>query len=553
MSRTNRRIIFYGIWLTALLLQAYFTELTPDEAYYWMYSRELAWGYFDHPPVIAVLIKIGYAILPDVLGVRLIPIILSTLMIYFLEQIIRPQQPVYYYLLVISVGILHFVGFFATPDIPILFFATLCLLLYQRFLENPGWQNAIGLGLAAGLMCISKYHGFIIIGLVVLSNLKLLLNKYFWLMALTAVIVLLPHIIWQINAGFPSFSYHLVDRSTAPYQFSFTTEYLSTQLFVLGPFVGFLFFIAAYQVKTRDAFERCLKFLFWGGYIFFLLMTFKGRVEAHWTLFILLPALYFGVKWIETSQKARRFLYYQLPIVLLLLIGAKFLTIADLDYSGNRALSKSMERYHNKDFMRQVEALANDRNVVFINSYQLASVYSFYAEGEGISIRNTYGRRNQFDIWETENRHRGEQIIYLTNDPESALPLVPEQNDYHYGFVDDFQRFSDHQLAVVLEEISPDTIRANVRIHEGKATIVNQKDEDYGDTNLLYYIYKDNELLKEVVVQPLASVAMREKIQVEIPIPKEEGELAVQFGLQSGPFPPTFNSERISISNTAQD
>jgi hypothetical protein len=61
------------IWLAINLLQSAFTELAHDEAYYWMYSRNLAWGYFDHPPFIAILIKLGYALIPEEIGVRLLP------------------------------------------------------------------------------------------------------------------------------------------------------------------------------------------------------------------------------------------------------------------------------------------------------------------------------------------------------------------------------------------------------------------------------------------------------------------------------------------------
>jgi hypothetical protein len=33
--------------------------LHPDEAYYWLWSRHLALSYFDHPPMIAYLIKLS--------------------------------------------------------------------------------------------------------------------------------------------------------------------------------------------------------------------------------------------------------------------------------------------------------------------------------------------------------------------------------------------------------------------------------------------------------------------------------------------------------------
>ena len=51
-NRRALRICFYALLLAALLLQSYVMELGGDEAYYWRYSLQLAWGYFDHPPLV---------------------------------------------------------------------------------------------------------------------------------------------------------------------------------------------------------------------------------------------------------------------------------------------------------------------------------------------------------------------------------------------------------------------------------------------------------------------------------------------------------------------
>ena len=67
------------------LVQAAGTELFDDEAYYWVYSRFLDWGYFDHPPMIAVLIKLGTSILPGELGLRFFIVLMGTATIALIE------------------------------------------------------------------------------------------------------------------------------------------------------------------------------------------------------------------------------------------------------------------------------------------------------------------------------------------------------------------------------------------------------------------------------------------------------------------------------------
>jgi len=72
----NHRIVFYSAWLLLALMQSALTELKDDEAYYWVYSRYPAWGYYDHPPMIALMIRIGYFFFQNEFGVRIVAVLL---------------------------------------------------------------------------------------------------------------------------------------------------------------------------------------------------------------------------------------------------------------------------------------------------------------------------------------------------------------------------------------------------------------------------------------------------------------------------------------------
>ena len=64
--------------------------LTADEAYYWMWSKHLAFGYYDHPPAIAWIIRAGTALLGDTaFGVRASGLLLSGLASWFVWQAAR--------------------------------------------------------------------------------------------------------------------------------------------------------------------------------------------------------------------------------------------------------------------------------------------------------------------------------------------------------------------------------------------------------------------------------------------------------------------------------
>ena len=76
--------IFIIGWIFINLLQAALTGLYPDEAYYWVYSRHLQWGYFDHPPMVALMVKFGELFNHGHLFTRLGTVLFSAGAVFFL-------------------------------------------------------------------------------------------------------------------------------------------------------------------------------------------------------------------------------------------------------------------------------------------------------------------------------------------------------------------------------------------------------------------------------------------------------------------------------------
>jgi 4-amino-4-deoxy-L-arabinose transferase-like glycosyltransferase len=73
----NTALTIMGLVLLRVVA-AIWTPLTFDEAYYWMWSKHLAGGYYDHPPAVALVIRLGTMIAGDTeLGVRLVSVLLA--------------------------------------------------------------------------------------------------------------------------------------------------------------------------------------------------------------------------------------------------------------------------------------------------------------------------------------------------------------------------------------------------------------------------------------------------------------------------------------------
>lgn len=545
------RKLFYVCWVISLLAQAYFTELLPDEAYYWMYAQDLAWGYFDHPPFVALWIKLGCWLLPGELGVRFFPIILSALTIYVMELLINPKHISVYYMLVSSIAVLHFFGFLALPDSSLLFFATLFIYLYKKFLEDPDFLLSLIMGVSLAAMLLSKYHGVIIPVCVIFANPGILKNKKFWLAIGTAICLVIPHLWWQFKTGFPSINYHFFERSTQHYQVSFTLEYLATQLFVLGPLTGVFLFIAAYKQKVKNVFEKTLHYLFWGIYLFFFLMTFKGRVEGHWTLLSVIPGLYVGYRFFSRSNGSTKLLR-TLFFCSVILIGIVRLFLAlNLDLPTNSLLWKLSHKIHHKETMLAIKEHAGDKPVAFMNSYQKASLYSFYAASEGFTINNIMGRKNQFNIWQSENKYRGQSVFLIPNYDVTEFDTI---NGVHkrlrYTIIDNFQSYSC--LKIYLEnfpsEARPnDTINIKAWIHHELSQAIDLEANKSYPSSIYYQFFDGKKLVKEKKALPIANNAFNQTLTFSIETPEKPGNYKVYFSIKTGWLPPTINSQQYEL------
>lgn len=405
----HHRKIFYTAWFLLNLFQAVFTELQDDEAYYWVFSRYLDWGYFDHPPMVALLIRIGTTFLGGEGGVRLLPVILNTATIYFTEKLTDRKNPFLFYALVLSVAVLQISGFVAVPDIPLLFFTAVFFLLYRKFLATESWVNVLWLGLSAAALLYSKYHGVLVLFFVVVSNLKLLRNPKIYAAGCSALLLFAPHLYWQYQHDWISFRYHLFESNVNPYRFSYTTDYILGQLLLAGPIAGFFLWPASFLYRTKNSFERALKWTAAGFFLFFLLSTLKGKVEPNWTAPAIIPVMVLAYQYLLQKEGWRKWLLRLLPVTILLVLAFRVIMVVDLVPA-----EAIVERYHAwKGWPRKLKQKTEGYPVVFNNSYQRASKYWFYTGQMTYSLNKFDDRRNNYNFWPVEDSLLGKPVYIL--------------------------------------------------------------------------------------------------------------------------------------------
>lgn len=435
MNKEKWFLLFLVFWFLQSLFTALFTELYFDEAYYWMYSQFLDWGYFDHPPGVALMIWLGSFLGKTELAVRLVNILLMTASIWLIYKLTKPEKVFLFCLTVFSFLSLHISGFVSLPDTPFFFFALLFMLVYKRFLQAESTGNILFLGVTAALMLYSKYHGSIVILFVVLSNPRLLLNLKFYLAGLVGILLFLPHVWWQVSHNFPSLQYHLVDRAASGYRFSHTLEYVAGNLPYHAGLVSLALFVASFFYKARNKWEKALQWNLYGTLLFFFFITFKGqRIEPNWTLFIIFPLIYLGYRSVENAK-------WEKPYGITAGIFAAILLVLKVHLIhpfGMLKKDRVWDFHLNEAFARQVEAISGEEAMIVANDYKSASLLNFYTRKDYyIPAMNINSRANQYSIWQLDSLVCNTKIAYVNHHIEGPVvtrrmfktayvPIIPD-------------------------------------------------------------------------------------------------------------------------------
>ena len=195
-------ILLVTLWRLAL---AWLLPVTQDEAYYFDWARSLAWGYFDHPPGVAVL-GIGTWLAPgSALAGRLGTLIAATLTLVVLASFYRRcglGGSNLTLALVLSAATVPGIGgaVIATPDTGL----ALCwaLALHEALAALQGDRRRwLGAGLAVGLGLLAKYPmvliGPVLLWALVRTDPKALRTPWPYVGGLAALLAFGPHLLWN--------------------------------------------------------------------------------------------------------------------------------------------------------------------------------------------------------------------------------------------------------------------------------------------------------------------------------------------------------------------
>ena len=298
-ARLVRNTAVTIVALVALrLVAAAWTPITFDEAYYWMWSKHLAGGYYDHPPMVAVVIRLGTMIAGDTeLGVRLVSILLALPMswaVYRTASILFGGQRVAATAaILLNITLMAAVGtMIVTPDAPLLVASSFVLFYLAKVLETGRGAWWLAVGAAVGAALLSKYTALffgpaILIWLAAIPKLRRwLISPWPYLGAIVTLAMFAPVILWNRDHHWVSFIKQIGRVRMEDFRPAFIGELIPTQIAFATPLVFILGAMGLYALLKRNAGASAARLLinatFWTIVAYFVWHSLHARVEANW-------------------------------------------------------------------------------------------------------------------------------------------------------------------------------------------------------------------------------------------------------------------------------
>lgn len=225
-------------------------DLYVDESQYWAWSRDLAFGYFSKPPLLAWIIAAAEGVCGAgeacIRGPAPLFYFGTSLVCYGIARELYDERVAFWTALMVAFATgAAFSSRIISTDVPLLFFWALALLAYVKLLRVPDLRWAIVLGVALGLGLNAKYAmlyfvvGMLLAAFVDADARTLLRRPTTWLAFAIAAALIAPNIGWNIANGFVTFRHTGDNIQGGGLTFSLGKglEFLAAQFAVFGPVV----------------------------------------------------------------------------------------------------------------------------------------------------------------------------------------------------------------------------------------------------------------------------------------------------------------------------
>ncbi len=300
-------------------------NLAEDEAYYWLWSMNLAGGYYDHPPMIAVWIRAGTSIFGQTeFGIRfasLVSAIAGSYLLYCASfSLFRDRAAAWICVIWMNAALLgNAAAILATPDVPLAFFTTAALFFLAKLIETGrgAWWYAIGASL--GLAFMSKYTvalllpGLALWAIASAEGRRWLARPEPYLGAVIALVTIAPVVLWNYEHDWASFAkqaHHGIKDKPASALLS-VAEFFGGQAGLATPLIFFFCLFGSAYALVRGLRWGESRWLLLGAltapvFAFFFIHAAGQKIQANWPGFVYPAAILAAVHGFRAfSEEAR--------------------------------------------------------------------------------------------------------------------------------------------------------------------------------------------------------------------------------------------------------
>jgi hypothetical protein len=439
--------VILGFTLLRVALAA-ILPLTPQEAYYWLWSRELAWSYFDHPPLASYSIALTTALLGSTsFGIKMAAVAwsfgLNVVWARLILDLGSSQRQMWWSLFALNlVGIIEAYGVVIAPDAPLLFAwgATLWATWRAVATGHGRWWFAAGIFLGLGLL--AKYPAVLLapaIGLFLLASPR---QRHWlgrpepYLGLLLAAVAFAPVVVWNAQHDWASFAFQTTQRATGMgrWQPRYLLQLIGTQLVVVTPYllvIALFAWIAGlrdWRGLLRDDGRLLLMAAATVPLVLFTMTSLRSMVKPNWLAPAYAPLVVLAIRARLPGDAAPRSLRIGLASSAVLLLAAVLALVWPGAPIGKANTWDGWpEAARRIDQIQRELAARGEASFVFSTNYKNSALLAFHRAGHPRTYaQDIYGERAlQFDFWQPEPLAGATGILAIDDRRDEAA--VPDE------------------------------------------------------------------------------------------------------------------------------
>ena len=310
-------------FLTLQAMGAWRLELTFDEAYYTLWSRSLSFGYLDHPPMVALLIRASTSLFGgSEFGVRALSLFvvgaMPALIAFMAWRLFESKEKAALAALMwLAMPLVAIGAVFVSPDVPLVVFWSLGLATLVELWRTGERRWLIALGLMLGLALQSKFTAIFFaagVGLALAATPSLrrwLLSPALYAALAIAMAIFTPFVVWNAEHGWATFIKQLGRADPGGFTPYYLAEFLVAQIGLLNPLVVAALVPAVAAIPwrapiapcSRDEARRILACTIAPAAIYFLLHSLHDRVQGNWLAPLYPAAALLAADWVAEVRR----------------------------------------------------------------------------------------------------------------------------------------------------------------------------------------------------------------------------------------------------------